>query len=175
MTGDFLPFASRGYCAMLALLLFARGMDFLSTWLATPNLVLEGNPLAKKLGWKLGGLVNVVLCFVFAFWPLTAIIIITAGLLVAAHNFHVAWLMRSMGEEAYRQWFLEQISRARFPLYLVCLLGETTLTGLIGAALLCFSGMETVPFAIGLGILAYAVIVLFYTSLSLWRLRRQME
>ena len=62
MTGDFLPFASRAYFAMLALLVFARGMDFLSTWLATPNLLLEGNPLAKKLGWKLGGLVNVILC-----------------------------------------------------------------------------------------------------------------
>jgi hypothetical protein len=175
MTGDFLPFASPGYCVMLALLLFARGMDFLSTWLATPNLVLEGNPLAKKMGWKLGGLVNAVLCFLFAFWPLTAIIIITAGLLVAAHNFHSAWLMRSMGEEAYRQWFLEQISRTRFPLYFACLLGETALTGLVGAALLCFSGMETVPFAIGLGILGYAAIVLFYTALSLWRLRRRME
>ncbi|MGD0812899.1 MAG: hypothetical protein ABSA83_04790 [Verrucomicrobiota bacterium] len=174
MTGDFLPFASRGYCAMLALLVFARGMDFLSTWLATPHLMLEGNPLAKKLGWKLGGLVNAVLCVVFAFWPLTAIIIITAGLLVAAHNFHSAWLMRSMGEEAYRQWFTEQIAQARFPLYLACLLGETALTGLVGAALLCFSGAESVPFAIGLGILAYAAIVLFYTSLSLWRLRRRM-
>ena len=160
---------------MLALLLFARGMDFLSTWLATPNLLLEGNPLAKKLGWKLGGLVNVVLCVVFAFWPLTAIILITTGLLVAAHNFHSAWLMRSMGEEAYRQWFMEQISRARFPLFIVCLLGETALTGLVGAALLCFSEMESVPYAIGLGILAYAVIVLFYTALSLWRLRHQME
>ena len=50
MTGDFLPFASRGYCCMLALLVFARGMDFFSTWVATPNLVLEGNPLAKKTG-----------------------------------------------------------------------------------------------------------------------------
>jgi hypothetical protein len=175
MTGDLLPFASRRYCAMLALLLFARGMDFLSTWLATPNLMLEGNPLAKKLGWKLGGLVNAVLCLVFAFWPLTAIIIITAGLLVAAHNFHSAWLMRSMGEEAYRRWFLEQISRARLPFYFVCLLGETALTGLVGAALVGCSEADSVPFAIGLGILAYAAIVLFYTSLSLWRLRHRME
>lgn len=175
MTGDFLPFASRGYCMMLALLLFARGMDFLSTWVATPNLVLEGNPIAKKMGWKLGGLVNVVLCVAFAFWPLTAIIIITAGLLVAAHNFHWAWLMRSMGEEDYRHWFTEQISRAGLRLYVVCLFGKTLLTGLVGAALVYWDGMETVPFAIGIGILAYAVIVLFYTALSLWRLRRQME
>jgi len=160
---------------MLALLLLARGMDFLSTWVATPKLVLEGNPLAKKLGWKLGGLLNVVLCFVFAFWPLTAIIIITAGLLVAAHNFHSPWLMCSMGEEAYRQWFVQQISCARFPLYLACLMGETTLTGLVGGALVCCGGDNAVPIAIGWGIVAYAFVVLFYTALSLWRLRRRME
>jgi len=175
MTGDLLPFASRAYWVMFVLLLLGRGMDFLSTWVATPNLVLEGNPLARKMGWKMGGLVNLVLCFAFAFWPLTAIIIITAGLLVAAHNFHAAWLMRSMGEEAYRDWFADRITRVKFSLYLTCLLGETVLTGLVGVALICFSPMDSIAFAIGLGILAYAAIVLFYTSLSLWRLRRQME
>lgn len=175
MTGDFLPFAGRGYCGMFVLLVIARGLDFASTWLATPHLVLEGNPLAKKLGWKIGGLVNVVLCVVFAFWPLTAIIIITSGFLVAAHNFHSAWIMRAMGEEAYRRWFMEQIARTRLRLFVVCLLGETLLTGLVGGALLYFSPMESVPFAIGWGILAYAAIVLFYTALSLWRMRHHME
>ena len=174
MTSAFAPFASGDYCLMLGLLILARGMDFLSTWVATPNLVLEGNPIAKKLGWKFGGLVNLVLCLVFAFWPLTAIIIITAGLLVAAHNFHSAWLMRSMGEEGYRRWFLEQISQTPLPLFVVCLLGETALTASVGAALVCCSGVESKPFAIGLGILAYAAIILVYTSLSLWRLRRRM-
>ena len=174
MTGEYLPFASSGYFLLLALLAFARGMDFLSTWLATPNLVLEGNPLAKKLGWKMGALFNAAICVGFAFWPMTAIIIATSGLLVAAHNFHSAWLMRAMGEEAYRQWFVEQLSRARFPLFLVCLVGETVMTAIIGAALVIFTGSETIPFAIGLGILGYAAIVLFYTSLSLWRLRHVM-
>ena len=175
MTGDFFPFASRRYAVMFALLLFARGMDFLSTWLATPNLVLEGNPLAKKLGWKWGAVVNLALCFTFAFWPLTAIIVITAGLLVAAHNFHSAWLMRSMGEEDYREWFSAQMARTGMPLYFACLLGETVLTGIIGGALIFFSDMDSIAFAIGFGIVAYSAIVLFYTLLSLWRLRRRME
>jgi hypothetical protein len=175
MTEDLFPFGSRGYLIMLSLLLFARGMDFFSTWVATPTLALEGNPLAKKMGWKVGGLVNLVLCFTFAFWPLTAIIVITAGLLVAAHNFHNAWLMRSMGEEAYRNWFSERLARTRRPLYILCLLGETILTGLVGAGLVYFSHIDSVPFAIGSGIVAYAVIVLFYTSLSLWRGRRPVD
>jgi hypothetical protein len=160
---------------MFVLLFFARGMDFLSTWLATPNLVLEGNPLAKKLGWKWGALVNFILCFCFAFWPLTAIIVITAGLLVAAHNFHWAWLMRSMGEDAYRQWFSERLEQTRLPLYVACLLGETVLTGIIGGALIAFTEMDSIAFAIGFGIVAYAAIVLFYTTLSLWRMRRPLE
>ena len=63
---DTVPFGSREYFLMLALLVFARGMDFLSTWIATPNLVLEGNPLAKKLGWRWGLLLNVVLVVVLA-------------------------------------------------------------------------------------------------------------
>jgi hypothetical protein len=42
-------------------------------------------------------------------------------LLVAAHNFHSAWLMRSMGEEAYRDWFLERMAQTRLPFYFACL------------------------------------------------------
>jgi len=173
MTSDFLPFPSPLYFLMLALLLFSRGMDFLSTWTATPTLTLEGNPLARKLGWKLGGVVNAAMCIVFAFWPLTAIIVITSGLLVAAHNFHAAWLMRTMGEEEYRRWFVEQLARTRLPFYFVCLLGETLLTAAVGAGLVCFSDIEKVPFAIGVGILMYAVIVLFYSTLALLRMRRR--
>jgi hypothetical protein len=158
---------------MLGLLLFARGADFLSTWVATPNLVLEGNPLAKKLGWKLGGVVNLVLCFALAFWTTTALVVATASLLVGAHNFHAAWLMRSMGEEAFQQWFAERISETRLRLYFICLLGETGLTGLVGVGVIHWSPMDSNVFAIGSGILAYSLIVLFYTSLSLWRLRRK--
>ena len=51
---EFVPFASRSYGLMFLLLFVSRGMDFLSTWVATPNMVLEGNPIAKKLGWKWG-------------------------------------------------------------------------------------------------------------------------
>ena len=86
---DTIPFASREYFILLALLLFARGTDFLSTWIATPNLVLEGNPLAKKLGWKWGMVINLALCFLFAGWPLPASVISTSSVLVAARNFSI--------------------------------------------------------------------------------------
>jgi hypothetical protein len=169
------PFASREYFLFLALLIFSRGMDFLSTWIATPNLVLEGNPIAKKLGWKWGVPLNVVICLLLAFWPLSAIVIATASVLVAARNFQSAWLMRSLGEEIYRHWHVERIQETRVTLYLFCLAGNTLLTAAVGVALVGFSEMQLVPFAIGLGMIAYAGAVAFYTLLAIWRIHRAVK
>jgi hypothetical protein len=169
---DAVPIASWNYLACLVLLIFARAMDFLSTWIATPNLVLEGNPLARKMGWRWGLLVNAVLVFVLAAWPLSAIVVATASVMVAARNFQSAWLMRSLGEEFYRDWHVDRILETPLGLYLFCLAGNTLLTAGVGAALMYFGGLRLVPVAIGMGIIAYAVAVAFYTLLSVWRMRR---
>ena len=171
---DFTPFGGRVYFAVLGLLAFARGMDFLSTWVATPNLVLEGNPVAKKLGWKWGILLNVAMCGGFALWPLPAIVISTTSVLVAARNFQQAWLMRSLGEESYRSWHVARLQETRVSLFLACLLGQTSLTPCVGGAVIYFSPGGVIPMAIGLGIVAYAAAVAFYTLLSVWRMRRSL-
>jgi hypothetical protein len=174
---DSVPFASREYFIMLAILVFSRGTDFLSTWVATPHLVLEGNPIAKWLGWKWGAVVNVVLVTTLAMWPLSAIVVSTASVLVAARNFQSAWLMRSMGEDAYRDWYVQRVSETRITLYLFCLAGNTLLTAGVGVALIAFSTTRDylliVPMGIGMGVIAYAVAVLIYTLLSVWRSRRK--
>src|ERR1039457_523568 len=179
---ELVPFASRIYGLMFLLLIVARGMDFLSTWVATPNLVLEGNPIAKKLGWKWGipitnlvlegnpiakklgwkwGIpINLALCVGLAFWPLPAIVISTTSVLVAARNFQSAWLMRSLGEQLYRDWHIERVQETSVTLYLFCLFAQTALVGGVGAAVIYFSEMRHVPLlAIGLGIVAYALAV----------------
>ena len=186
---DLVRFGSRDYCLMVLLLAFARGMDFLSTWVATPNLLLEGNPIAKKLGWGWGGLVNVAICFGMALWPATAIAVSTMSVLVAARNFQSAWLMRSMGEENYRDWHVRRIQETPITLYLFCLAGSTLLTAAVGTAAVFFS-MSTptstflstngvwhaiVPLSIGMGMVGYAIAVAFYTTLGVWRLRRASE
>ncbi|EEF58999.1 hypothetical protein [Pedosphaera parvula] len=169
------PFGSPDYFIMLSLLAFSRAMDFLSTWVATPTLMLEGNPLAKKLGWRWGMLLNLVMCLSLAAWPLSAIVISTSSVLVAARNFQQAWLMRSLGEETYRHWHVERVRETRISLYLFCLFAQTTLTAAVGGALMYFGDLSLIPVAIGLGIVSYAVAVAFYTLLSVWRLRRVMS
>jgi hypothetical protein len=172
---DGAPFGSSSYLTMLVLLLFARGADLFSTWVATPNLKLEGNPVAKKLGWKWGALFNLVICLVFATWQMPAIIIATAGFLVAGHNFQAAWLMRTLGETGYRDFFSESIGRRGLKLYMLCVCGETFLTALVGTGIVWYSPENTIPFAIGMGVLGYALIVFFYTSLGIWRMKRRMH
>jgi hypothetical protein len=168
-------FDSRKYFLMLALLAFGRGMDFLSTWIATPNLALEGNPIAKKLGWKWGLWLNAVVVVVLAMWPLSAIVVTTASVLVAARNFQSAWLMRSLGEDTYREWYVQRVRETRVTLYLFCLAGNTVLTAIVGALLIGFSGMRLVPFAIGMGMVAYAMAVAFYSLLAIWRIHRAIK
>jgi len=169
---DFVSFGSRGYLLMLTFLVASRGMDVLSTWVATPNLVLEGNPIFKKLGWRWGLPINGGFCLILAFWPLPAIVLSTTSTLVAARNFQSAWLMRSLGEEAYRDWHIQRIQETRITLYLLCLAGNTVLTAAVGAAVIYFSNMVVVPFGIGVGIVGYAAAVAFYTLIAIWRMRR---
>ncbi len=170
---EIVQFGSRTYGLVFLLLLVSRGMDFLSTYVATPNMVLEGNPLAKKLGWRWGIPINLGLCLMFAFWRVPAIVISTTSVLVAARNFQSAWLMRSMGEHAYREWHVERVQETSITLYVFCLLAQTALTAGVGGAVIYFSntGREEL-LAIGLGIIAYACAVTFYTLLGVWRLRR---
>src|SRR5690242_16335107 len=165
---DIVPFGSPVYLVILTVLTVARGADFLSTWVATPNLLLEANPIARKLGWRGSVVLNVVVCGVFAAWPLPAIVISTTRLLVAARNFQSAWLMRSLGEEPYRFWVAERMRETSLLLYLFCLLAQSMLVASVGLALMFFGQPLLVPFAVGMGIVTYSIAVTFFTLLSLW-------
>lgn len=169
---DTVPFGSQEFWILSTVLLVSRGMDFLSTYVATPNMVLEANPIARKMGWKWGVLFNLALVAGFARWPLAAIIISTTSLLVAARNFQGAWMMRIMGEYEYSSHVVDKILRTPLPLYLLCLLGQTGLVAAVGGTLMYFSELYLVPFGIGIGLVSYAFAVGFYSLLSLWRIRR---
>jgi len=172
---DLVPFLSREYFGFVSLLLFGRGMDILSTWIATPNLLLEANPLARRLRWHWGIPVNLALCAGFGLMPLTAVIITTTSVLVAARNFQHAWLMRTHGEENYRSWFVERLEETPPGLFLFCLLAQTLLTAGVGAALMYFSNpRDWVSLGIGLGIIGYAAAVMIFTVLALLRHRRSL-
>jgi hypothetical protein len=169
---EFVPLGSPLYLNFLGVLLMARGADFLSTWIATPALVLEGNPIARKLGWRWGAVVNLAVCGFLALWPFAAITVSTTSLLVAARNLQSAWMMRTLGEEDYRDWHVRAIRQTPLPLYLFCLLGQVVLTAVVGVTLMLFHDGSRVTLPVGVGIVAYSAAILVYTSLAYWRIRR---
>lgn len=169
---EYLRLGSRPYMVLLLLLLFARGMDFLSTWIATPNMILEGNPVMRRLGWRWAVPLNIVMCLALAAWSVPAIVLVTTSLLVAARNFQQAWLMRTLGEYYYRDWHIDRVLETRPSLYIFCLIGQTLPVAMVGAAVIYFGDNLLIPTAIGMGVIAYAGAVLIFTLLALWRLRR---
>jgi hypothetical protein len=166
-------FGSTAYLLLLALLLFGRGSDLFSTWIATPTLELEANPLARRLGWRAGVAVNLVACLLLALLPLAAVSVTTTSVLVASRNLQSAWLMRTLGEHEYRAWIAARYREARRGVFLICLLLHTGLIALVGAALMLFSEWQLVPFAVGFGILTYALAVALYTGLGMHRAARR--
>jgi hypothetical protein len=146
-------------------------MDFLSTWVATPNLRLEANPIARRLGWRWGIPVNLVFSIVFALWPLTAVIIATTSFFVAARNFQSAWLMRTAGERGYQHWMSDRFEETPRSLFLFCLVAQASLIAAVGVALVVFGGSLLIVMGIGVGIIAYAAAILIFTLLAVRRRR----
>ncbi len=169
---DWVRFGSRPWWILLAVVVLGRAADLFSTWVASPNLVNEGNPVARRLGWRRGILLQSVLAPFCALWPALAISLATMSVLVAARNFQHAWLMRSMGEGHYRVWFFERVMDAPPRLVRGCYLAEAGLAGMVGAVLVWASGMQLIPASIGAGICGYATAVAVFTTLSFWRLGR---
>jgi hypothetical protein len=172
MIVEFLRFGSAQYFGYLGLVLFARAMDFFSTWIATPNLVLEGNPIAKFFGWRGGLVVNAIIAALIAAWPPAAIVLIVMSVLVAARNFQSAWMMRSMGEINYAIWIHERLATTPRGLFVLCVLAQSFLTGLVGAAIMYYTPVDSIAYSIGAGIVSYGSAVLAFSLFSLWRFRR---
>ncbi len=175
MIEDSVPFGGGVYLALLGLLAASRGMDFLSTWLATPNLALEANPIARWLGWRWGVVVNVAACLGLSLWPFPAIVLITTSVLVAARNFQSVWLMRTLGELGYRSWMAGRLAETPPKVYLFCLFAQAGLTASVGGALIWFSDEDVLTCGIGTGIVAYSVAVVVFTLLSVRRVWRTAE
>ncbi len=167
----FVPFGSPDYLILLGILFLCRAADFLSTWVGTPSLAMEGNPFVRKMGWKGSAAFNLLMCVLLARWPFVAMVLSTTSLLVASRNFQSAWLMRSMGEAGYMDLVGRMLMIRGTGLYLACSFGQAVPVALIGTAVMLFSE-DLVPFAIGMGVLAYAFVVLFFSILSVVRLPR---
>ena len=97
--------------ALVGAMGFARGMDFLSTWLVTPTLALEANPLARRVGLVRMALLNVPLLGLPFLHHGMSIMFVVTSLLVAGTNLTHGALARGMGEKRQLQSQMQALRR----------------------------------------------------------------
>ena len=82
---------------LCAIILFARLGDIGSTYLATPSLKLEANPIMKRLGWWFA-IATLFICLVPYYSTGLAVVVLIPSLMVSAANMGRIWFARAYGE-----------------------------------------------------------------------------
>jgi len=158
---------------LCALLLISRIGDIGTTYLVSPKLILEANPIVRKLGWPFA-LFTLTACLLPYFSLEGAVMALMVFLLVSAHNAAKIWITRTIGEEAYAAFVLDLARKSKPSHALFGLALSTFFVALAGATILLFyPSPEQWGFWLGLGIVFYAGAVAFYGTLATLRLFRR--
>ena len=158
---------------LCGLLLLSRIGDIGTTYLVTPNLMLEANPIVRKLGWPFAFLTlgACLLPYVDVSFAVTALILF---LFVSASNAGKIWIVRTMGETAYAALLLDLARRSRLSHALLGVAATAFFVALAGGTMVLFyPSDEAWGFWLGLGVLLYALAVWFYGTLATVRLFRR--
>ena len=156
---------------LCVLLLISRLGDVLSTYMVTPSLALEANPIVKRLGWKFAWL-TVLVCFAPYVNVPGSIALLVAFLLVCASNTSKIWMVRAMGETEYRRLMLRLASASRLSHALLAAWISCGFLMLLGAVICLFYPDPAADpgFWLGGGVVLYALVLGGYGTRSLVRL-----
>jgi hypothetical protein len=157
---------------LAVVLLVARLGDILSTYLATPTLRLEANPVARRFGWPFALLTTLVCVLPYFSTPL-AMVAIVASLLATAGNLSRGWIVRALGEAEYLR-FLQRAAAASTPGAAIgFILASSGTFALVGLGLLLISGgPESWPFWFAVGLIVYACTIAMHGCSFVRRLYR---
>lgn len=156
-----------------ALMLVSRIYDLGSTYLYSPKLLLEANPIARRLGWRFG-FVGLLVCFLPYFNMNAAMFVLVASFLAAHSN--IRGLIRKSGtaETKLYEQLLEHARRTHpFKDAGRVFLRESPLL-LAGSGLLVSYPERSEPaHYFAMGMICFVLIACTYSSLMIYRIRRQ--
>jgi len=154
-------------------LLIARIGDVLSTYLVTPTLKLEANPIVRKLRWPFA-LATSLVCFIPFYNTAIAIPFLVVSLMVSASNCSKIWVARAMGETKYYELMKECAQRSSALSAVLFLLSPCAFVLILGGLVLLFYPDPTHDwgFYIGVGIIAYALVLAIYVPKFFFHLRK---
>jgi hypothetical protein len=156
------------------LLLLARIGDVGSTYLVSPQLKLEANPLVRRFRWPFAVVSILIAAIPYYSLPI-GIAALILSLLVCASNCSRLWLVRTMGETEYHSLVIDVARRAPLGLGIVYCLLSPLCMALIGGIIFLFYPDRHNDWAyyFALGFFAYAFAVGLYGTLGFLRYRRE--
>lgn len=164
---------------LCGLILLGRIGDIISTWLITPKLELEANPVLRRLGWRFAVL-TLLLCLVpYVVNPLIAVILVPPFLMISGSNIGKIWVVRALGEKKVLEQSVEAARNSTFGKAAACALLSGAFFILTGVVLVCFSRLETDRTVVGLiaeyfgyGIATFGLAISLHGTFHLRRLFR---
>ncbi|HXJ57355.1 MAG TPA: hypothetical protein VNU68_11895 [Verrucomicrobiae bacterium] len=156
------------------LILVSRLGDIGSTYLVTPKLKLEANPIVRKFGWWFA-IATMLLCLIPYYSTGMGIIVLIPSLMVSASNTAKIWFARAYGESEYQELLLRLARKTRLSSALIPVLVAASFLALVGLVLLLLSPDPLTDWGywFAFGFLAYAFVVGFYGSIFFIRLFRR--
>src|SRR2546428_475647 len=142
--------------ALCVMLLMSRVGDVVSTYLISPTLQLEANPIARRLGWRFIVL-TLGACVIPYFSIDIGLAVLVPFLLVSASNTARIWTVRTMGEREYKRLLLTLAARSKLSHALLGVIGSAVFIVVTGLVILFFypDSVEDPGFWIGIGVVMY--------------------
>ncbi len=159
---------------LCALILLSRLADIGSTWLVSPTLKLEANPVVRKLGWWYA-LATVLVCLIPYYSTAYGIAVLIPSLMVSAGNTKKIWFARAYGEAEYDELMLRLARKSRLSHALAPMIAAAGLIASIGfvLVLLCPDPARDWGYWFGFGFIAYGIVICIHGSLFFVRLFRR--
>jgi hypothetical protein len=167
-------FIARHFVHVLAGMVFlSRVGDIGSTWLISPKLLLESNPLARRMGFPYA-VATLLACLLPYYNTALGVIVLIVSLLVTAANLRSAWIIRALGEAQYLAMVETALRKSTRIEAFAFIFAQAACFGLIGAVMLYLSPdprswghYPAIAFAY------YAAIMVVFNSLALRRVFRK--
>lgn len=158
------------------LILLSRIGDIGSTYLVTPTLKLEANPIMKRLGWWFA-LATLSICLIPYYSTAAGIVILIPSLMISASNTGKIWFARAYGESEYHALLLRTAKRSKLWHALLPTIAAAMFIALIGLVLLLLSPDPSKDWGywFGFGFLGYAFVIGFHGSLFFIRLFKKVQ
>ena len=154
------------------LLLIGRLGDIISTYIVTPNLKLEANPIVRKFRYPFA-FATIFVCVV-PYWNLgLGLALIVASYLVSFLNISKMWFLKTLGEEDAFKLYLYIAQKSSLKMAILPSVIACSFLAAIGAiCLLFYPHTSDWGFYFGIGVIGFALAIQIHTLFYFKRIFR---